>query len=108
MNIVESVAFVEIDRAARYGKQLVSHLSRRTGGKWSTEADNGWIDLEGRRATVAVESNNLVLRLEAPNGDLASLENVVGGHLARFVANPALVVKWTRSDHTEGTRQQSD
>lgn len=104
---IESVAVVQLDRAARYGKQLVSHLGRRTASEWSQDAGSGWFDLDGGRATVAVENDGLVLRLEAPHEDLDRLENVVGGHLARFVAVPAFSVAWTRSDNTTGSRQQN-
>jgi hypothetical protein len=58
-------------------------------------------------ATVAVENDGLVLRLEASHEYLDRLENVVGSHLARFVAVPAFSVKWTRSDNTEGSQQQN-
>lgn len=105
--LVQSVAVVELDRAARYGKQLVSHLGRRNGGDWSQEAASGWIDLGGQRATVGAGEDGLVLCLEAPNEDLDRLEEVVGGHLIRFVSDPAIVVSWKRSDDTAGTRQQS-
>lgn len=63
---VESVAAVQLDRAARYGKQLVSHLVRRTGSDWSQDADSGWIDLDGWRATVAVENGGLGSTARAP------------------------------------------
>jgi hypothetical protein len=107
-SLVHSVAVVELDRPARYGKQLVSHLGRRHGGEWSPESASGWIDLDGPRATVDVCESGLVMNLEAPNSDLDRLEEILGGHLVRFVGEPAIVVTWERSHDTTGTRQQAE
>jgi hypothetical protein len=45
---ISSAATVNIDRSARYARQLVTHLSRRYGGEWTAERGQGW-DRPGKR-----------------------------------------------------------
>ena len=40
---ITSTGTCATSRAARYSKQLVSHMSRRHGGEWDSEADRGYI-----------------------------------------------------------------
>jgi hypothetical protein len=92
-----SHASVVTDRPDRYGKQLVSHLGRRNGGRWSPEDHRGWIDLGSGRATVTSGDGRLELDLVAPAAELDRLEEVVASHLVRFGERDELAVRWTRA-----------
>ncbi|MDO5697469.1 MAG: DUF2218 domain-containing protein [Dermatophilus congolensis] len=101
-----STARVATERPERYGKQLVSHMSRRHGGEWSAESASGWMQLGSGRATVRAEEATLVIDVTGSDpGQLAGLEDVVGRHLAKFGAKEGLVVDWRRSDGTRGSHQ---
>lgn len=89
-------ASVPTDRPERYGKQLVAHLGRRSGGEWSAEKGCGWITLGGGRATVTADDGRLELAITAPGKQLPGLEQVVGSHLERFGERDALRVDWCR------------
>jgi len=102
----QSTALVITGRPARYGKQLVAHLSRRNGGEWSDADHRGWIELGDGRAEVEATSDGLALTIHTEDGDLSRLEDVVGRHLARFGARDELRVQWSRQDGTPGTFQQ--
>ena len=102
-----STARVPTDRPARYGKQLVSHLSRRSTGTWDDEAGSGWIDFGESRAELTAGEDALDIRLDATPERLAAMEDVVGRHLVRFGTRDELVVRWTRSDGTSGTEQRN-
>ena len=105
---VHSTALVATDRPGRYGKQLVSHLSRRNGGQWSDTDGSGWIDFGSGRAEVSSTEEGLALSLAADGPDLARLEDVIGRHLVRFGARNELRVAWTRENGEPATVQQND
>jgi hypothetical protein len=90
-------ATVTTERPERYGKQLVNHLGRRSGGEWSAEDGSGWITLGAGRATVTATAGGLELAITAPGKQLAGLEKVVGSHLERFGERDALRVEWHRT-----------
>ena len=105
-----SVATVPTERAARYGKQLVSHMGHKITGSWDEEAGNGYLlfDREGpvlgRFDVIASESDlRLELRTEPERAD--RLEFIVGIHLARFGARDSLAISWERTDGSEGSTQ---
>lgn len=105
-----SVATVPTERAARYGKQLVSHMGHKITGSWDEEAGNGYLlfDREGpvlgRFDVIASESDlRLELRTEPERAD--RLEFIIGIHLARFGARDSLAISWERTDGSEGTTQ---
>ena len=102
-----STAHVATDRAGRYGKQLVSHLSRRSEGAWDDKAGTGWIDFGESRAELTAAADALDIRLDATPERLAAMEDVVGRHLVRFGARDELVVRWTHADGTTGTVQEN-
>jgi hypothetical protein len=56
-----SEALVVTDRPARYGKQLVAHLSRRNSGDWSDSDQRGWIEFADGRAELSCASDGLHL-----------------------------------------------
>jgi hypothetical protein len=101
-----STADVSTDRPARYGKQLVAHLSRRSEGEWAEDAGTGWVQFTDGRAELRAGDGVLHLRVEG--ADLPRWEDVVGRHLVRFGARDELVAQWTRTDGTPGTVQRND
>ena len=103
-----SQALVVTDRPARYGKQLVAHLSRRNGGEWSDSDQRGWIEFADGRAELGCASDGLHLSIQGNPDDLARLEDIVGRHLVRFGARDELHVRWSRADGEPGTEQHGD
>jgi uncharacterized protein len=101
-----SSADVATDRPARYGKQLVAHLSRRNGGERWDDKKRGRIDLGGGQVDLSCAPGTLQLKVDAEAEDLDRLEDVVGRHLVRFGARDELVVQWHRNDGTAGTEQR--
>ena len=99
-----SVAMVPTERAARYGKQLVSHMGHKITGFWDEEACSGHLlfDREGPvlgRFDVVASPSALTIELAA------RLEFIVGIHLARFGARDGLAVVWERTDGSQGSTQ---
>jgi hypothetical protein len=107
MTSADSTATVRTDRAARYGKQLVSHLGRRASAEWDDQAGTGWIDFGETRAELSAGPGALDLRLWAEPDAVAPMEDVVGRHLVRFGARDELTVQWVRADGVQGSRQEN-
>jgi hypothetical protein len=103
-----SRASVATDRPERYGKQLVSHLSRRATGTWDEATQAGVIDFSSSRAELSCAPASLEIVLMAAPADLDRMESVVGSHLVRFGTRDELVVTWARADGTAGTTQRKD
>ena len=104
-----SVATVPTERAARYGKQLVSHMAHKITGSWD-EAGSGYLlfDREGPvlgRFDVVASASDLRLELRTEPERADRLEFIVGIHLARFGARDSLAISWERTDGSEGTTQ---
>ena len=105
-----SVATVPTERAARYGKQLVSHMAHKITGAWHEEAGNGYLlfDREGPvlgRFDVVASPSDLRLELHTEPERADRLEFIVGIHLARFGARDSLAISWERADGSEGSTQ---
>ena len=105
-----SVATVPTERAARYGKQLVSHMAHKITGAWHEEAGNGYLlfDREGPvlgRFDVVASPSDLRLELRTEPERADRLEFIVGIHLARFGARDSLAISWERTDGSAGTTQ---
>ena len=105
-----SVATVPTERAARYGKQLVSHMAHKITGSWDEEAGSGYLlfDREGPvlgRFDVITSASDLRLELRTEPERADRLEFIVGIHLARFGARDSLAISWERTDGSEGTTQ---
>jgi uncharacterized protein len=103
-----STASVPTDRPGRYGKQLASHLSRRTESEWDDAAGRGWVALGAGRAELHASEGALDMRIEADDAELARFEDVLGRHLVRFGAKDELVVQWVRGDGTPGSSYRND
>ena len=101
---------VSTGRAARYGKQLVTHMAHKVTGAWNEEAGSGYLlfDREGPvlgRFDVIASASDLRLELRTTPERAEHLEHVAGIHLARFGAKEGIVVSWIRQDGTPGTTQ---
>ena len=97
---LSSRADVVTDVPARYGKQLVSHLSRKVEFVHEERADGDtWTaHVAGSVARITVGDGVLVLQAEAPDTEgLARLEGALGNHLERFGQRRELTVTWQRS-----------
>ena len=104
-----STAVVPTDRAARFGKQLSSHLGRRHGGTWSEEDQRGSVTFEVASATLEASPEALTLTVLTDDPDAVErFENVVGRHLVRFGREANFVVTWHRSDGGAGSEQRFD
>ena len=105
-----SVATIPTERAARYGKQLVSHMGHKITGFWDEEAGSGHLlfDREGPvlgRFDVVASPSALTIELRTEPERADRLEFIVGIHLARFGARDSLAVVWERTDGSEGSTQ---
>ena len=101
-----STATVATDRAPRYGKQLVSHLGRRSVGNWDETTGSGTLDMNGvAHVTFTSTPEALVMQIAGAGDDVATYEDVVGRHLVRFGERDELHVSWVRSDGTAGSTQ---
>jgi hypothetical protein len=103
-----STASMATDRPQRYGKQLVSHLTRRCTGSWNESTASGFIDFDRGHADLRTTPHSLDLLLTCASEDLDRLEDVLGRHLVRFGAKDELAIRWTRTDGTTGTQQRND
>jgi len=93
-----STANVPTQRAARYGKQLVTHMAHKVTGEWNESSDSGYLlfDREGPavgRFDVSAMPSALVLELRTTP------------ELARFGVRDALTISWRRTDGSAGTTQ---
>ncbi|WOQ18596.1 DUF2218 domain-containing protein [Raineyella sp. W15-4] len=95
-DLILTTATVATDRAARYGKQLVSHLTRRAAGDWDVESATGHLDFGEGRAELSCRPDALVIELTASPDAVERLQDVVARHLVRFGARDELVVDWGR------------
>ena len=108
--LLTSTATIPTQRAARYGKQLVSHMAHKITGFWDEEEGIGYLlfDHEGPvlgRFDVIASPSDLRLELRTTPERAAHLERVAGIHLARFGAHDGLTIAWRRSDGSEGSVQ---
>ena len=105
-----ATASVSTERAARYGKQLVTHMAHKVTGSWDEEAASGYLlfDREGPvlgRFDVIASASDLRLELRTTPERADRLEHVAGIHLARFGARDSLAISWERTNGSEGTTQ---
>lgn len=98
MSEVTSVATVATERAPRYGKQLVSHLSRKAVGAWDEATESGTLEMGDGAAHVTLTSSPsaLLIEIRSTTEAIATYEDVVGRHLERFGERDELTVEWIR------------
>ena len=97
----DSVAEVPTEAAARYAKQLLTHLGHKvTMEPIDEEPLGGRLVFEYATATVIPGSDRLTMRATAADAEsLARVQDVLKRHLERFGARRELVVEW----HAEST-----
>ena len=107
MTTIISTAAITTARAPRYGKQLVSHLGRRSVGAWDETTGSGTLDMNDDAAHVTLSSTPeaLLIEIRSTDADAATYEDVVGRHLVRFGERDELKVRWERSDGSDGSSQ---
>jgi hypothetical protein len=95
MNL-ESKALVKIERAARYGKQLASHLSHKSE---SSEIAGGWqLTMTIGIATITADEDLLTMTAKAENtADLERIQFVLDKHLKQFTTKlPEFEIVWVQ------------
>jgi hypothetical protein len=95
---VTSIATVSTERAARYGKQLVSHMGRMAVGTWDETTGSGTLAMgEAAHMSLTSSPSALLIELRSPNDTIATFEDVVARHLERFGDRDELKVVWARA-----------
>lgn len=93
MSTLVSRAEIATDSAARYAKQLVSHLGHKL--EFTTIGDASTMQLSGGTGTVVAREGELVLLAKAPDAEsLAEIQDVLARHLERFGQREGLKVLW--------------
>lgn len=108
---LESSALVFTDRAARYAKQLVSHMAKKSDTHWDAETETGFIDFgdAGARAELRAVPEGLHIDLCSADDEARTrFERVVGIHLIRFGRKDNLECAWQRKDGSKGSVQNVD
>ncbi|MFL6073647.1 MAG: DUF2218 domain-containing protein [Mycobacteriales bacterium] len=89
-----SSATVTTDRAARYIKQLVSHLGHRASTELADDG-TGTVTVGNGHCTMTPTEHSLNLAATADDEEtLARIQDVVGRHLIRFAPQEAVEVTW--------------
>jgi hypothetical protein len=93
MTALTARADVPTETPARYAKQLLSHLGRRT--SWATDGDTSTAEIAGGTGRVVIGDGVLTLIAEAPDAEtLSRVQHVLGSHLERFAQRQELQVSW--------------
>ena len=92
-----ATALVDIDRPARYAKQLVAHLGHQAEATQITADGRATITLSGGTCVLAPSAWRLELIAASQDAEgLASVQDVVTRHLLRFAGDDAgLRVEWS-------------
>ncbi|MDH7789621.1 MULTISPECIES: DUF2218 domain-containing protein [Ochrobactrum] len=93
--MAKTTAIVPTTHASRYLQQLCKHWAHKFTVEFTPE--HGRIDL-GENRVVLMDANpdNLVTTVEAPEENLASMEDVVASHIVRFAFREELVFNWVK------------
>jgi uncharacterized protein len=93
-------AAVPTEAPARYARQLLSHLGRRT--PWMTDGGASTAEIAGRTGRVVIGDGVLTLVAEASDAEtLGRVQHVLGSHLERLGRRGELTVTWA-GDVTPG------
>ena len=83
------------ERAARYGRQLASHLGRKVETSWDEDTGRGRVTFgPGEVLVLIAQPEELVATLTCPSARADELKDVVERHLVRFGAKEGLEVRW--------------
>ena len=105
-----SVATVPTERAARYGKQLVSHMAHKVTGAWDEETASGYLlfDREGPilgRFDVIASASDLRLELRTEPERAEARQVDADDEFEAIGARDSLAISWERTDGSEGSTQ---
>jgi predicted O-methyltransferase YrrM len=96
-----ATALVATDRAARYAKQLASHLGHKADARQESDG-RAEIRLDGGTCVLIPTGRYLeLIAIAADLSGLASVEDVVARHLLRFAGPGELSVEWSAPDSGE-------
>lgn len=88
-------ANVPTAHASRYLQQLCKHWAHKFTVEFTPE--HGRIDLgENRVVSLNANEQNLTASVDAPEDNLAQMEDVVASHIVRFAFREELVFNWVR------------
>ena len=98
-----SRARVATDRPGRYGKQLMSHFSRKIETEWDDESQRGGCTFGTAVAQLYSDGQALCfdVRAESPE-DLERCERVIARHLVKFGHRDGLRMDFERADGSAG------
>ena len=97
MSELSSTADVATPDAARYAKQLLSHLGRKADVRSGDGGDS--LLFAGGSCLLQPQEEALHLVATAPTEEaLTTIESVVGSHLERFGQRNELTVTWSREN----------
>ncbi|GAA4566213.1 DUF2218 domain-containing protein [Planotetraspora kaengkrachanensis] len=89
-----STAHVATETAARYAKQLASHLGRKVPVE-DLPGDGYRLTFPAGEGVLSTEADRLIMRATATDAaSLAIVQDVLGRHLERFGQRNELVVNW--------------
>lgn len=91
-----SDARVATEHASRYLQQLCKHWSHKF--EVAFDAAHGVVPFGAATCIFDATSETLHMRLEAPPGEIARMEEVVANHLVRFAFRETLDIRWTREN----------
>lgn len=92
--MITSIAKVNIERPARYGKQLASHLAHKIE---STDIENGWLlTFPNGTATIIASEDQLIMTVNANDSEARErMQFVLDKHLRQFTTKlPELNITW--------------
>lgn len=93
--MAKTTAIVPTTHASRYLQQLCKHWAHKFAVDFTPE--HGRIDLgENRVVFMDAHPDKLVTTIEAPQENLASMEDVVASHIVRFAFREELVFNWVK------------
>lgn len=93
--MAKTQAIVPTAHASRYLQQLCKHWAHKFTVEFTPE--HGRIDLgENRVVSLNANEQNLTASVDAPEDNLAQMEDVVASHIVRFAFREELVFNWVR------------
>ncbi|MEM6466690.1 MAG: DUF2218 domain-containing protein [Pseudomonadota bacterium] len=91
----KSTATVTTQYASRYLQQMCKHFGRKVPVEFCSET--GHISLPFGSCALHASETQLLLKAETSEGNLDTLERVIGDHLARFAFRENPELAWVRA-----------